>query len=670
MLPIFKILFFWIVGILLLPFNPFTCAQLVIILILLACLFLFLHFSSSNATSMLEHVTLVFFLIGIVFFFYSNLPAPNQVLQSGKEYQVIVKVKERYKQTPSFTKYIVEVQSYYDEGTIPFYHDFLLYQKRDTLLTPFLSGDVVEAQVYCSHFTEVKHADLFDSKQFWNRKGIHAILWMKNKARFISDPSFSLYSRIRRLQEKLINDLNQQNISAESKQLLAALLLGAKKSVTKPIASQFSRLGLSHILALSGLHISLLYGVCAYLVSFLFKHQPITQSLLLSLVILFYAVLTGLSPSVMRASLMFSLYAFTLLVDRRTSVYNIIFLSAFILLVFHPNILYSIGFQLSYLAVIGIVYFYTKFAKYSRVKSYFLQFVLGISIVSIAAQLSTGILSVYYFNSFPVSFLWSNIIVLPLITYFLYLGLLYLVFVVLHFNFELLDILVDYSTSFILGVVSRLDAFSFAPIQLYFSVELVVLLYGFLCVLCLVFLEKKFEYLKLLYGVTLVLFLFFLNDTQPKKQVFVNASKKGYVISMLVNREQVLISNNYDATPYLLGKYAMRNKIVCIDSLRENSLYQNEFCSLSKGFVQLFDQKFLFLSDRPISKVCLNESVDLIFLKNYRHDLVNVVTDLSPKMILLDPKISAKKRFLLEEQCHKLGVSVLDLSSAVYFKTY
>ena len=670
MLPIFKILFFWIVGILLLPFNPFTCAQLVIILILLACLFLFFHFSSTNATSILEHVTLVLFLIGIVFFVYSNLPAPNQVFQSGKEYRVIVKVKERYKQTPSFTKYIVEVQSYYDEGTVPFYHDFLFYQKRDTLLTPFLPGDVVEAEVYCSYFTEVKHADLFDSKQFWNRKGIHAILWMKNKARFISDPSFSLYSRIRRLQEKLINDLNQQNISAESKQLLAALLLGAKKSVTKPITSQFSRLGLSHILALSGLHISLLYGVCAYLVSFLFKHQPITQSLLLSLVILFYAVLTGLSPSVMRASLMFLLYAFTLLVDRRTSVYNIIFLSAFILLVFQPNLLYSVGFQLSYMAVIGIVYFYTKFAKYSRVKPYFLQFVFGISIVSIAAQLSTGILSVYYFNSFPVSFLWSNIIVLPLITYFLYLGLLYLVIVVLHFNFELLDVLVDCSTSFILGVVSRLDAFSFAPIQLYFSVEIVLLLYGFLCVLCLVFLEMKFEYLKLLYGVTLVLFVFFLYDSQPKKQVFVNASKNGYVISMMANREQVLISNNYDATPYLLGKYTIRNKILCVDSLRENSLYQNEFCSLSKGLVQLFDQKFLFLSDRPISKVCLNESVDLIFLKNYRHDLVNVVTDFSPKMILLDPKISAKKRFLLEEQCHKLEVSVLDLSSAVYVKTY
>ena len=74
----------------------------------------------------------------------------------------------------------------------------------------------------------------------------------------------------------------------------------------------------------------------------------------------------------------------------------------------------------------------------------------------------------------------------------------------------------------------------------------------------------KSEYLKLLYGVTLVLFVFFLYDTQPKKQVFVDASKNGYVISMMANREQVLISNNYDATPYLLGKYTMRNKILCV----------------------------------------------------------------------------------------------------------
>lgn len=670
MLPIFKILFFWIVAILLLPFNPFTYFQLIIILTLLACLFLYLHFCSSNATRVLEHVSLVFFLIGIVFFFYSNLPNSNDVFQPGKEYRVIVKIKERYKQTPSLTKYIVELQSYYDGGAVTYYHDFLFYQKRDSLLAAFLPGDVVEAEVYCSHFTAVKHVDLFDSKQFWNRKGIHAILWLKNKPKLILSPPFSLYIRIRRLQENLINNLNQQNICAESKQLLAALLLGAKKSVTKPIASQFSRLGLSHILALSGLHISLLYGVCAFLGSFLFRHQPIAQSFLLSLVILFYAIFTGLSPSVMRASLMFLLYAFTVLVNRSTSVYNIVFLSAFILLVYQPNLLYNVGFQLSYMAVIGIVYFYTKFIKYSRIKSYFLRCVFGISIVSIAAQLSTGFLSVYYFNSFPVSFLWSNIIVLPLITYFLYLGLLYLVFVVLHFNFEFLDVLVDCSTSFILGVVSRLDAFSFAPIQLYFSVELVLLLYGFLCVLCLVFLEKKFKYLKLLYGITLVLLLFFLNNTQPKKEVFINASKNGYVISMLANREQVLISNNYDATPYLLGKYTMHNKIVCVDSLGENSSFQNEFCFLSKDLVQMFDQKLLFLSDRPICKVCLNESVDLIFLKNYRQDLVNVIRNFSPKIILLDPKISARKRFLLEEQCHKLEVSVLDLSTAVYLKTY
>ena len=120
--------------------------------------------------------------------------------------------------------------------------------------------------------------------------------------------------------------------------------MGDKRGVSKDISNQFMSLGLVHTLALSGLHISLIYGVCAFLLALLLKYRPRLQSIILVVIIIAYAILTGLSPSIMRASLMFLLYAFTLMINRRTTAFNIVFLSALILLFYNSNLINDVGF--------------------------------------------------------------------------------------------------------------------------------------------------------------------------------------------------------------------------------------------------------------------------------------------------------------------------------------
>ena len=671
MLPIFKILFFWIVGILFIPYNPFTFMQLGSLLVVVAILYLYTHFKTSFELKIVQNIVLVVFLIGAVSFLHkSKTLTTKEILKTDLEYTVLVKVKERYKQTNFLYKYIVELEVLYDDSTHTIMQDFLLYQKRDSNIEQYFPGDRFQANVYCTHLKEAKHEALFNSKEYWALKNIYAILWMQNEPPIILKPSSTIYYRIRSLQAKWIKLIKQQNISQETQQILAALLLGDKRGVSTDISSQFSRLGLVHTLALSGLHISLLYGVCAFLLSLVLKFRPRLQSILLIVIILAYAVLTGLSPSVMRASLMFLLYAICLVLNRKTSVFNVVFLSAFILLIYQSNLLYNIGFQLSYLAVIGIVYFYNKFKVHVKDCSVIVRFFSGLALVSISAQLTTGLLSVYYFKSFPLSFLWSNLIILPLITVLLYQGLLYLILILINLNFTCFDVLVDHTVSLILFIIKLLDVNSFAPIPMYLSLEYLFLLYGLLILMCVVFLEKRYKYLKHLYCYSLFLVVCILFSSKPNKlELYVNASSQGYVISILANKEQVLISNNHQATTYLLGEYSLANGTECKDSINEFSTYQNEFCSVSKDLIQLFNEKLVVLSNAKLNSQ-FRHPVDLIFLRNYRSDLKEVNTIFSPKTLFLDAVMSKRNRRKLKLQCQELGIPVVDLSSEVYVKTY
>ena len=217
MLPIFKILFFWIVGILLIPYNPFTFMQLGSILVVLASLYLYAHFKTSFELKIIQNIVLIVFLIATVSFLHkSKALATKEVLKTDLEYTVVVKVKERYKQTLSLNKYIVELELFYDDSTLAIMQDFLLYQKLDSNLEQYFPGDRFQAKVYCTHLKEAKHEALFNSKQYWALKNIYAILWMQKEPVISLKPSSSIYYQIRSLQAKWVKLIKQQNISQDT----------------------------------------------------------------------------------------------------------------------------------------------------------------------------------------------------------------------------------------------------------------------------------------------------------------------------------------------------------------------------------------------------------------------------------------------------------------------
>ncbi|HDR04204.1 MAG TPA: ComEC family competence protein [Candidatus Marinimicrobia bacterium] len=198
-------------------------------------------------------------------------------------------------------------------------------------------------------------------------------------------------------------------------EFLSGLLLGLKERIASERRDAYSNLGLSHLLAVSGLHVGFIVLLLLFLAD-IFSLNRLTRPLALILVLLFYAVITGLSASVLRASLMTAIYLISPLFERRSNALNSLAATAFILLMWKPTQIYDVGFQFSFIAVFGILTIYPQIKKLT-VKAfprfpvnYFTELLL----VSAAASLVTAPLSIYYFQTAPLFSIFLNLIFIPL----------------------------------------------------------------------------------------------------------------------------------------------------------------------------------------------------------------------------------------------------------------
>lgn len=209
--------------------------------------------------------------------------------------------------------------------------------------------------------------------------------------------------------------LGEQLANKQELAIAMALTLGVKDGIDSELQTAYAASGAMHVLAVSGLHVGILYGIVLLLLNPLkrFSWSRWVIAAVSLLILWSFAFITGLSPSVLRAVTMFSFIAMAKPFGRRTSIYNTLASSAFLLLLVDPYLVMSVGFQLSYLAVLGIVTIHRPLYQLFEPKSVVLDWVWNISCVSIAAQLATFSLAMLYFHQFPLYFLFSNLFVIP-----------------------------------------------------------------------------------------------------------------------------------------------------------------------------------------------------------------------------------------------------------------
>jgi competence protein ComEC len=257
-------------------------------------------------------------------------------------------------------------------------------------------------------------------------------------------------------------------VSGEREQGIAsALVLGITDGLDHETLSAYSATGAMHVLAVSGLHISIIYLLILWMCKPILKYKSGPWILaIVSLIILWgYAFITGLSPSVLRAVTMFSFVAIAKPTRQFTNIYNILAVSAYFLLVYDPFLIMSVGFQLSYIAVLGIVYLQPGLNQLWTPKNYLLNETWTVTTVSIAAQIATLPLGLYYFHQFPNYFLITNLLVIPASFVVLIAGIAVIAFGLVPILSSVLGWILTWSIKILNVVVFTVEDFPYAIID-------------------------------------------------------------------------------------------------------------------------------------------------------------------------------------------------------------
>lgn len=271
----------------------------------------------------------------------------------------------------------------------------------------------------------------FDYRGYAASKGIYRQVFLAGKPwqEAGRDPRFRLRVTAENTRDHLLGIYRESGLSGREYEILSALTLGYKKSMEGEIRQLFADTGASHVLAVSGLHTGIVYMIFSVLLGFLRKGKT---SRYVFLVVAFaalwsFAFITGLAPSVQRSALMFSVVLAGENLRRPANTWNTLAASAFLLLFANPRLLADVGFQLSYAAVGGIVFFQPRIARLLSFRSRAARYLWELLAVSLASQITTFPLSCYYFHQFPLYFWISNFIVIPAAFVFIFLGILVLV---------------------------------------------------------------------------------------------------------------------------------------------------------------------------------------------------------------------------------------------------
>ena len=253
---------------------------------------------------------------------------------------------------------------------------------------------------------------------------------------FFNDLSFSVQERINSIFQHSLTDPQIQIITA-------ALLVGEDAGLSKKLQEAYSSTGTLHVLAVSGMHVGLLFGIIQFLFS-LFSNgivERIFKYILATLFIWIYAFLTGLSPSILRAVIMLSVFMTAQLIGKKSKSLNTLWISAFVMLMVDPLVLFDLGFQLSMSAVGGILFLYRDIRNFFPSSNKILAFVSDLISVSIAAQVFTLPLCVFYFHQIPLLFIFSNLLIVPLSTLCLFSSLCLFAFLDLSTLFKFFSLI-------------------------------------------------------------------------------------------------------------------------------------------------------------------------------------------------------------------------------------
>lgn len=446
--------------------------------------------------------------------------------------------------------------------------------------------------------------DGFDYGKYLARNGLCGVAYLYgNNIKYLStEQPRGFIQRSYLLRDKLIYQLESIGLKGSQLAIISAITLGEKGLLSNDVRDTFSAAGVSHILVVSGMHVGFIFLIIMWLMSIM-SHRRRWIVVVLGLIVLWsYALLTGLAPSVVRATFMFSMMLLFRVLGEKYRVKHALCLSATILILINPNVLFNVGFQLSYLAVCGIVYFYPLlYKRISTLKSRPLRWILSSVAVTVSAQIFTLPIVIYNFNQFPIYFILSNLFVTAFAP-FLFLGgiallpLSYIPFLGIGAGW-----LMNYVVMIFEYIIHLIVAIPFSTIKIYLSLlEVICLYFVIFCGINWVELRNVFaERFKAPLYFSLSVFLFALvvlvsDIYYSQRKVLIIPETNRLVVNLFGGDENLLFTNYPDFATERLERTWLKYSCSEPTIITDTTLTANTFTFNDESYLILRDNIFRY----------------------------------------------------------------------------
>lgn len=538
----------------------------------------------------------------------------------------------------------------------------IVYFQKDSLSEQLTLNDIISFEPKLKNISSPQNPNEFDFRNYLAYHLIHQQAYLKtsNWTLLKKSTHLTVLAWADNTRKTLIQTLEKLGVKNERLAVASALILGYKDDIDAQLKTAYSSAGAMHVLAVSGLHVGVIFLIFNKLLQFLlkFKHGNLIKGVLLLLVLWIYALLTGLSPSVMRAAAMFSFIVGAKMTNRTSNFFNTLAASGLLLLIYNPLYIMEVGFQLSYLAVIGIVVIQPCLYGLFYTKWWLLDKIWEITAVSIAAQIATFPLGLYYFHQFPNYFLLSNLIVIPLAILILYLGLFVLAVSPIELIGKFLAKGLDFIVHFLNEAVTLIDNLPYSLTQnIKFTIIDNYLIYSLILFIILTINLRKYIYLLLSFS-CVILFLslrLWFNYSATNQKVFtIYNIPQHTAINFIDGDDNVLVSdvnlaenkskllfhvqNNWIQKGIKNEKIVTLNKLIKKHQLSNLYTINSDIVFNKKNFFQFYNKRIVVLTqDFKLNTPRTPLKVDyLIITQNTNYKLKELLTAFSPKKIIID----------------------------------
>lgn len=377
----------------------------------------------------------LFFGVGIVLHFFNTISSEKMV-SSSKE-AVIFKISKKLNSTKKYKKY----ESFVQKGKeicnavlyVPNYKelDFKHYYQAD---------------VYITRPKPPQHDFQFDYAQYLKRKNIEYQCYLPSRISAAVRNDLSVSEKILQKRLEILQSIDTTSLSPQSREFLKGIILADRTEIDSETVKDFSRSGLVHFLAISGTHIVVIFGLFYFLLIRILPLKFRKFAIISSLIFIWlFAVFIGFGNSVLRSCIMLSAYFAFVLLQRKPDLLHSLALSAFIILILDTQQIFDVGFQLSFIAVLGIFWLNQPILKcFPKQDNYFKKLIFNTISISISAQLATLPLTLYYFHQFSFISIAANFVIVPFSETIIVFSFLMTILIALKLDFSLINAVYDF----------------------------------------------------------------------------------------------------------------------------------------------------------------------------------------------------------------------------------